>query len=136
MHGLEQRLAILLRVLIGKRWVRVLAVGSLGGEIGGNFLLAVASQFETGHGGTSAFRLEGVELTGWGEGYRWWKQSMREMAASLAISGSMWRAIGVARSTLKFCLSRRQCWFALMAVTSRSYLGGTSFTSSPEIESP
>ena len=53
---------------------------------------------------------------------------MSEMAASLAISGSICLPTGVDLSTLKFCRSVRQYWLALMAVTSRSYLNWSGDT--------
>jgi hypothetical protein len=64
-----------------------ISAASFGCQIGGDLLLAVSALLEAVDGGSSAVGLERVQLATSCECYSLWKQSMREMEASLAISG-------------------------------------------------
>jgi ABC-type proline/glycine betaine transport system permease subunit len=91
-------------------------------QVSSDFLLAITTLLQALNRGSSALGLQRVQLPLLIYIYNLWKQSMREIAASLAISGSICLPTGVDLSTLKFCRSVLQCWFALIAVTSKSYL--------------
>lgn len=98
-------------------------------NVGIDLVFAVASALQTVHSCASPLDFQGVQLASFWRAYMRWKQSIREMAASLAISGSMCFPRGVERRTLKFCLSGLQLWLALIAVTSMSNLGCVHHTS-------
>jgi hypothetical protein len=97
-------------------------------------LLALSSFLQTLNWGFSSFRLDGITLTYYFIIYSLWKQSTKEMPASLAASGSICFPIGEDLTTLKFYLSPLQYWLALIAVTNRSYLNLLSLTFDLEFE--
>ena len=114
----------------------VLILKSFNFDIGFYLLLAVTAFLQTFNRSFSPFRLNGIALAYQDIVYSLWKQSTKEMAASLAASGSICFPIGVDLTTLKFCLSTLQYWLALIAVTRRSYLGYSNLTFNLEFEQP
>jgi hypothetical protein len=92
-------------------------------EVVFDLLIALSSFLQTFDGSFSSLYLSRIELSVCFREYKRWKQSMSEMAASLATSGSICFPMGDDLSTLKFCRSVLHCWLALIEVTSRSNLG-------------
>lgn len=105
-------------------------------EVVFDLLLALTAFLQTFDWNFSSLYLSSVELSAFNEVYRRWKQSINEMAASLATSGSICLPIGDDLSTLKFCRSALHCWLALIAVTSKSNLGYRLLTFRLECELP
>ena len=101
---------------------------SLGMHIGIDLLLAISALLQTLDRHSPSLSFCRVQLAEWFIDYSLWKQSTREIAASLAISGSICLPRGVERRRLKFWRSGLQCWLALMAVTNKSYLHDFSLT--------
>ena len=72
------------------------------GEVVVDLLFTVPSSLEALNCSLAFLSIVGVQMAIWGFAYILWKQSTREMAAYLDISGSMCLPRGVERSRLKF----------------------------------